>query len=207
MTQACERSGVPVEDVTLVVVSKNRSAEQVVSVYIAGERVFAENREQGLRERMDSDLPSDIEWHFVGPLQSRKVPYVASHVSLLHSMDRLKLAQRWGTRSEVPVLIQFNLAGEEQKSGFTPEDADKVIDDVLACGVTPVGVMAIPPIADDPEQTRPWFRLLRSLYDRYAERYDGIEVCSMGMSNDFEIAIEEGATMVRIGRAIFAGTD
>ncbi len=128
-----------------------------------------------------------------------------SNVALLHSMDRQGLAEKWATRSTAPVLLQFNLAAESQKSGFDPSEADRVIDDVLGLGVRVVGVMAIPPMADDPEDVRPWFVKLRGLFDRYAATYDDITVCSMGMSHDLEVAIEEGATMVRVGRAIFAG--
>lgn len=207
MARACERAGVTPDAVTLVVVSKQRSDEDVLRVYEAGQRLFAENREQGLRHRIEAQLPDDIEWHFVGPLQSRKVPYVSSHVALLHSMDRVKLAEKWSARSHTPVLVQFNVANEEQKSGFDPADADRVIDELLDIGVVIRGVMAIPPIAEDPEDTRPWFADLRRIFDRYAATYPGIDVCSMGMSNDFGVAIEEGATMVRIGRAIFAETE
>jgi pyridoxal phosphate enzyme (YggS family) len=198
---------VSAEAVELVVVSKQRSDEALLTVYGEGQRVFAENREQGLRQRCDAGLPNDIVWHFVGPLQSRKVASVASHVSLLHSMDRLSLASKWGSRTDVPVLIQFNMAGEEQKSGFDPADADRVIDEVAQHGVRIRGVMAIPPMSPDPEQARPWFSQLRTIYDTYTANYPGIDVCSMGMSNDFGVAIEEGATMVRVGRAIFAATE
>ena len=129
------------------------------------------------------------------------------HVRLLHSMDRLDLADRWAARSETPVLAQFNLATEPQKSGFSLDDADEVLDQLLDRGLDVVGVMAIPPIADDPEDTRPWFAMLRSIYDSYRDAHPAITECSMGMTNDFEVAIEEGATMVRIGRAIFADGD
>ncbi|MGI9643003.1 MAG: YggS family pyridoxal phosphate-dependent enzyme [Acidimicrobiia bacterium] len=207
IAEACERAGVPDDSVELLVVSKQRSAEELLAVYDEGHRLFAENREQGLKQRCDGGLPDDIVWHFVGPLQSRKIASVASHASLLHSMDRMSLAQKWGRRTDVPVLIQFNLAGEEQKSGFNPDDADRVIDEVAQCGVRVRGVMAIPPMSNDPEDVRPWFAKLRKIYDTYAANYPGIDVCSMGMSNDFGVAIEEGATIVRVGRAIFAATE
>ena len=200
---ACEVAGVEVDEVSLVAVSKNRSDDEVMAVYDAGHRVFAENREQGLKARVAAELPADIEWHFVGPLQSRKVPFVGAHCELLHSMDRTKLAHKWVERSDTPVLIQFNLAGEPQKSGFSPDAADRVIDELLELGVDVRGVMAIPPLADDPEATRPWFARLRSIFEVYADRYPFVDTCSMGMTNDLEVAIEEGATMVRVGRAIF----
>jgi pyridoxal phosphate enzyme (YggS family) len=202
---ASTRSGRQPDEVTLVVVSKGRSDGEVLDVHRQGHRVFAENREQGLRERIESDLPDDIVWHFVGPLQRRKVPYVGSHVRLLHSMDRFELADRWVRRGDVPVLAQFNLGAEPQKSGFAPADAEEVLDGLLGRGLDVVGVMAIPPMSDDPEDARPWFAMLRSIYDSYRGVHPAVSVCSMGMTNDFEVAIEEGATMVRIGRAIFSG--
>ena len=101
--------------------------------------------------------------------------------------------------------MQFNLAAEPQKSGFSPSDADEVLEQLLDRGLDVVGVMAIPPIADDAEDTRQWFAMLRAIYDSYGATHPAISVCSMGMTNDFEVAIEEGATMVRIGRAIFSG--
>ncbi|MDJ0790292.1 MAG: YggS family pyridoxal phosphate-dependent enzyme [Acidimicrobiia bacterium] len=207
MEEACARAGVDPSDVTLVVVSKGRSTEEVMAVYRSGERVFGENREQGLRNRIDADLPDDISWHFVGHLQGRKVPYVAQHVDLLESMDRLSLAERWVQRTDTPVLAQFNVGSEPQKSGFAPHDADHVLGDLLDRGVNVIGVMAIPPLGEVPEDSRRWFSDVRSIYDRWREQHAEIRVCSMGMTNDFEVAIEEGATMVRIGRAIFASDD
>ncbi len=121
-------------------------------------------------------------------------------------MDRLSLAQRWSTAPATAVLIQFNLGNEPQKSGFDPNDADAVIDQVLDMGVDVRGVMAIPPMAGDPELTRPYFAQLRGIFDHYCDTSANMEHCSMGMSHDFEVAIEEGSTMVRVGRAIFEPT-
>ena len=207
MDAACARAGVDPSDVTLVVVSKGRSIEDIMGVYRSGERVFGENREQGLRDRIGADLPGDISWHFVGHLLRRKVPFVAQHVELLESMDRLSLAERWVQRTDTPVLAQFNVGEEPQKSGFAPNEAGRVLGDLLDRGVNVIGVMAIPPLGADPEDSRAWFSVLRSIYDRWREQHAEIRVCSMGMTNDFEVAIEEGATMVRIGRAIFAPED
>lgn len=205
MAEACRRSDRPVDDVDLLVVSKGRTRREILAVYDAGERLFGENREQGLAARLGEDLPTDIVWHFVGPLQSRKVKSVGRMCSLLHSLDRMKVARLWAQHApDVPVLAEFNLASEAQKSGFDPRDADRVLDQLGDAGLTVRGVMAIPPQVDDPEDVRPWFAQLRSIFDRWGDRSDGITVCSMGMSNDFEVAIEEGATIVRVGRAIFA---
>ena len=207
MAAAAARAGRDVSDIDLVVVSKNRSDAEVREVYTAGERQFGENRQQAFQARIEAGLPDDIEWHFVGPLQSRKVRYVAAHADLLHSLDRISLARRWVTAGGGPALIQFNLAGEVQKSGFDPGTAYETLDTVLETGVDVRGVMAIPPMTDDPRDVAPWFRMLRTIFDDFAERVPSIEVCSMGMTNDLEIAILEGATTIRVGRAIFEGAD
>ena len=207
MAAAANRAGRDVDDIDLVIVSKQRSDAEVLAVYDAGERMFGENRQQGLAARIESGLPDDIEWHFIGPLQSRKVRYVAAHAVLLHSLDRMSLAQRWVAAGGGPCLIQFNLAGEPQKVGFDPHDADAVLSDLLDADVDVRGVMAIPPLVDDPRESSRWFAMLRSIFERYREQSRCIEACSMGMTNDFEIAIHEGATTIRVGRAIFEGTN
>jgi len=207
MVAAAERAGRNADEIDLVVVSKMRSNEEVLSVYRSGERIFGENRQQGLRARVEADLPDDITWHFIGPLQSRKARYVAGHVGLLHSLDRLSLAERWVAVDGGPVLVQFNLAGEPQKVGFDPQRADEVLADVLEIGVDVRGVMAIPPLVEDPAESAPWFALLRGIFERYRDESSLIDVCSMGMTNDFEVAIAEGATTIRVGRAIFEGTN
>jgi hypothetical protein len=207
MADSAIASGRRPDEIDLVIVSKLRSDEDVLSMYEAGHRTFGENRQQGLKARIEADLPEDIVWHFIGPLQSRKVRYVASHAALLHSLDRLSLAQRWVNADGGPVLIQFNVANEPQKSGFDPADAVVALDAVLASGADVRGVMAIPPVTPDPTDVTPWFRLLRTIFEDYQERVPDITVCSMGMTNDLEIAIREGATTIRVGRAIFEGTN
>ena len=199
---AAARSGRVASDVTLVAVSKGRPDELVVAAYDQGQRVFGENRQQGLAGRIGGGLPDDIAWHFIGPLQSRKARFVAANASLLHSFDRLDLIPKW-TESGTPVLLQFNLANEPQKGGFDVSEAGPVLEEVLATGVDVRGVMAIPPQSHDPEQTRKWFSVLREVYDGYRSASDRIDTLSMGMTDDFDVAIEEGATMVRVGRAIF----
>ncbi len=204
---AAARAGKRADDIELVVVSKMRSDTEILDVYEAGERTFGENRQQGLRDRIEASLPDDIVWHFIGPLQSRKVRYVATHASLLHSLDRISLAHRWVAAGGGPALIQFNVAAEPQKTGFVPDAADQVLDAVLEVGIDVRGVMAIPPIADDPRETAPWFAQLRSIFDSYRDHHRGIDVCSMGMTDDFEVAIAKGATTIRVGRAIFEDTN
>lgn len=188
--------------VTLVAVSKGRSDAQLLTVYAEGQRVFGENRQQGLAARVDGGLPSDIEWHFIGPLQRRKVSFVTEHADLVHSFDRRALIDRWN-RSTTPVLLQFNMGREPQKGGFDPDEADDVLAEVSAAGIRVRGVMAIPPVAADPDEARVWFKGLGEIYERFRGTDPSIDTLSMGMSNDFEIAIEEGATMVRVGTAIF----
>ena len=203
---AATRRGVPVDAITLVAVSKGRSNADVSSIVQAGQLILGENRQQGLRERVAGGLFPEVEWHFVGPLQRRKVGFVQQHAALLHSMDRLSLAQSWSISGSTPVLMQFNLGNEPQKSGFDPSDADATIEQLLGMGIDVRGVMAIPPMAGNPELTRPYFAQLRGIFDNYRESYANMEHCSMGMSHDFEVAIEEGSTMVRVGRAIFEQT-
>jgi len=207
MASAAAEAGRDVADIDLVVVSKYRSDAEVREVYDEGERLFGENRQQAFQARIDANLPGDIEWHFIGPLQSRKVRYVAQHASLLHSLDRLSLAQRWVAAQGGPVLIQFNLAAEPQKSGFDPDRSHEVLDSVLETGADVRGVMAIPPLTADPRDGAPWFRLLRSIYDDFQDRSNDVAVCSMGMTNDLEVAILEGSTTIRVGRAIFEGAN
>jgi pyridoxal phosphate enzyme (YggS family) len=207
MASAAALSGRDVEDIDLVVISKLRSDAEVLEVYGEGQRAFGENRQQALKARIDAELPSDIDWHFVGPLQSRKAAYVAKHVTLLHSLDRLSLANRWVAADGGPALIQFNIAGEPQKSGFDPSDAHAILDAILETGVDVRGVMAIPPMTEDPKDVAPWFRKLRAIYDSFKERNNRIDVCSMGMTNDLEVAILEGSTTIRVGRAIFEDTN
>ncbi len=202
MAAAAAMSGRSPSDVTLVAVSKGRSDASVLEAYAKGQRIFGENRQQGLVRRIEAGLPQDISWHFIGPLQSRKARFVAANARLLHSFDRLDLVQKW-KESETPVLLQFNVAGEPQKVGFKPSDAGFALDAVLSAGLDVRGVMAIPPLAQDPEDTRQWFATLRAIYDNYRVTSQRIDTLSMGMTNDFEVAIEEGATMVRVGRAIF----
>ncbi len=199
---AAGRSGRPASDITLVAVSKGQPDDSVRSAYAGGQRIFGENRQQGLSLRIGSGLPPDITWHFIGPLQSRKARFVARNVSLLHSFDRLDLIPRW-KESGTPVLLQFNLAGEPQKVGFDPGEGEEALTAVLAAGLDVRGVMAIPPISEDPDDARRWFAMLRLIFEGLRTVSGRIDTLSMGMTNDFEAAIEEGATMVRVGRAIF----
>ena len=201
---AAARSGRSPEAISIVAVSKGRSVDDIEALHKLGHRDFAENRAQELREKVPA-LPGDIRWHFVGPLQSNKVRTVRPAVTVLHSLDRMSLAKAWmkGSGPAPDAMLQINIGAEEQKSGVMPEDALSVMAALVRLSLPIIGIMAIPPNTVDPEESRPYFEAMRSLRDRIAVDHPRASGLSMGMSNDFEIAIEAGATAVRIGRAIF----
>lgn len=204
MSLAVERSGRAPGDVILVAVSKTKSVEDILAVYEKGHRDFGENRAQEMAEKA-AQLPDDIRWHYVGALQSNKARLIRPSTHLLHSMDRMSLASVWakGQGAAPPVLVQVNTGEEPQKSGVIPGETESLVDRVLAMGIEVRGLMAIPPLSEDPEETRPHFRWLAVLRDRIRERSPGVTDLSMGMTDDFEVAIEEGASFIRVGRAIF----
>lgn len=192
------------DEVTLVAVSKGRDVSSIRRVYDLGHRDFGENRAQELREKVP-ELPDDIRWHFIGPLQSNKVRIVRPAVHALHSLDRMSLATAWmkGAGSPPVTYLQVNIGAEEQKSGVAVAEVPDVLDRLARLAVPVVGLMAIPPLTDDPEGARRYFVALRELRDRVITRHTGVSGLSMGMTNDFDIAVEEGATVIRVGRAIF----
>ena len=201
---ALSTAGRSVESLTILAVSKGHSTGEIAALYDRGHHDFGENRAQELRDKVP-ELPDDIRWHFVGPLQSNKARIVRPAVVALHSMDRLSLASAWMKGSGRPpaCYLQVNIGREDQKSGVLPVDAAATADRLTEMGVPIIGLMAIPPLADDPEQSRPHFAALRELRDDLSADHPGIAGLSMGMSNDFEVAIAEGATVIRVGRAIF----
>jgi pyridoxal phosphate enzyme (YggS family) len=190
--------------ITIVGVSKYASDEAVRAAYDEGLRHFGENRADGFVARAEL-LPADVLMHFVGRLQGNKVRHVRPITHLLHSLDRPELAGYWmkGPGSPPPVLIEVNLAGEEQKGGIAPEGTARLIEEATALGIEVRGLMTVPPVAATPEDSRPWFRALRELRDRLRPDHPGLEELSMGMSDDYAVAVEEGATFLRVGRAIF----
>ncbi|HEU4917378.1 MAG TPA: YggS family pyridoxal phosphate-dependent enzyme [Acidimicrobiia bacterium] len=204
MATAAERAGRDVASIQLVAVSKAKSIADIEVVYSLGHRDFGENRAQEMVEKA-ARLPEDIRWHFVGGLQTNKARSIRPITHLLHSMDRESLAAAWAKGSGLPppVLLQVNTGHEEQKSGADPERAGEVLDLVTGLGIEVLGLMAIPPYSDDPEQQRPHFAMLRELRDRLATGQPSLVELSMGMTDDFEVAIEEGSTVIRVGRAIF----
>lgn len=208
---AAKRAGREASAVKLVAVSKTKPAAAIAEALQAGQLVFGENYVQELLEK-SRQLPQNIQWHFIGSLQSNKVKYLAGLTSMIHSVDRLSLAReidrQWGKIDTwCNILIQVNISGEETKSGTTAEELVHLARDIAHLpNVRVRGLMTMPPFFDDPERARPCFRELRRLADVLdAEKIPGItmEELSMGMSGDFEVAIEEGATLVRVGSAIF----
>lgn len=201
---AAVRSGRAASDITVVAVSKTKTANDVLEIYERGHRDLGENRAQELAQKAPL-LPDDIRWHFIGALQSNKARMVRPVAHLLHSMDRTSLAGAWlkGLGVPPPVLVQVNIGEEPQKSGVDPGDARATVDRLVEMGLDVRGLMAIPPISDVAESTRGYFIALRELRDAIAVDHPGISELSMGMTDDFEIAIEEGASMIRVGRAIF----
>lgn len=191
-------------DVTLIAVSKGQPTRSIAALYEAGHRDFGENRAQEMAEKA-SELPEDIRWHFVGSLQSNKVRLVRDRTHVLHSVDRPSLASAWvkGPGTPPEVLIQVNIGREDQKGGVLPEEVTDLAAHVETLGIAVIGLMAIPPLGESPEDSRPYFSALRQLRDENIARFPGMTALSMGMTDDFETGIHEGASFIRVGRAIF----
>jgi PLP dependent protein len=203
VARAAVRGGRRPEDVLLIGVSKTVDLERIRAALAAGLRALGENRVQEAKTKV-AELGRAAAWHLVGHLQTNKVKDALELFDVIHSLDRLELAQELERRAAprglaVEALLQVNVAGEASKGGFAPDAVGAALD---AIGKLPhvkvTGLMAIPPEVTRPEDARPWFRALRGLAERH-----GLSRLSMGMSGDFEVAVEEGATMVRVGTAIF----
>jgi pyridoxal phosphate enzyme (YggS family) len=176
----------------------------VLELYDAGQRTFGENRPNGLKERVGAGLPADIGWHFVGNVQRRAIKTIAPPIVLLHSFDRMSLLEPWSRLEHPPpILIEVNLAAEPQKHGFEPDEVLQVADLVADRGVPVHGLMIIPPRVAVAEDARRWFAELRAISEKLQAQHPEAAELSMGMTDDFEVAIEEGASIVRVGRAIF----
>lgn len=209
MDAACVRAGRSPGDVELISVSKTFPADAVREAFEAGERIFGESRLQEALPKMEL-LPGSIHWHFIGGVQRNKVRRILSAFEVVHAVDSLKLARYVNEvaadLSVFPkVFLQVNVGGEETKGGFELDALRTEFAEILTLDRLEIlGLMCIPPAGPDPESARPWFSLLRNLRDELVEAH-GIPLpsLSMGMSGDFEIAIEEGATHVRVGSSIF----
>jgi pyridoxal phosphate enzyme (YggS family) len=210
LARAAERAGRDASDVRLVAVSKKQPASAIVEAHAAGQRDFGENYVQELASKAISlEALEGIRWHAIGALQRNKAKDVVRVAHVIHTIDREELALEVAKRAAaigrvIDVLVEVDLAGEDQKAGCAPDDAPALVAACTAAGLVVVGLMAIPPASDDPEATRPHFAHLRALRDDLLQRgHATVRELSMGMSHDFEVAIEEGATLVRVGTAIF----
>lgn len=204
VAEAAVAAGRSPASVRVVAVSKGRSLEEIMHLYGEGVRDFGENRAQELAQKAPL-APADIRWHFIGPLQSNKVRIVRPVAAVLHSLDRVELATAWmkGQGNPPPVLLEVNVAMEPQKHGVAPGEVMATLERLSAFDVPVRGLMTIPPVVDRPEAARGFFARMRELRDVAATRWPLVSELSMGMSDDFEVAIAEGATLIRIGRAIF----
>ncbi len=211
VARAASRAGREPAEITIIGVCKTVDRGQVDAAYALGLRHFGENRVQDAARKFASPLPGDAVLHMIGQLQTNKVRLAAPLFAVFQSVDRPSLIdalEREGGRLErrLPILIQVNVAREEQKAGCSVEDAPALLARVLASPHLALGgLMTIAPLVADPEQVRPVFRDLRHLRDALRHAHPGatLEILSMGMSDDYAVAIEEGATHVRVGRAIF----
>ncbi|HEV8440604.1 MAG TPA: YggS family pyridoxal phosphate-dependent enzyme [Methylomirabilota bacterium] len=203
IAQACQRAGRSSSDVLLIAVSKTVEAARIQEAVDAGVSALGENRVQEARDKIDA-LGRPVPWHLIGSLQMNKAKDAVRLFDWIHSVDRLELANELDRRARalgrtVDTLIEVNVGEEAQKAGVRPAEVKRLLDAMAGLGAIRIrGLMAIPPIVEDAEQSRPHFRRLRELREAV-----GVEHLSMGMSADFEVAVEEGATMVRVGTAIF----
>ena len=209
--EACARSGRDPKDVTLIAVSKTKPIEMIEEAMEAGARVFGENKVQELCDKYEQ-LPKDLHWHLIGHLQRNKVKYIVDKAELIHSVDSLKLAEEISKEAlkknvEVNILIEVNVAEEESKFGVSVEETPALVEEIAKLqGIHIQGLMTIAPYTTDPEENRPVFRTLKKLaVDIKKKNIDNVcmDVLSMGMTGDYQVAVEEGATLVRVGTGIF----
>ncbi|HVE75697.1 MAG TPA: YggS family pyridoxal phosphate-dependent enzyme [Actinomycetota bacterium] len=206
VSRACETSGRSPSEVQIVAVSKGVDTDRISAALAAGQRVFGENRVQEAIQK--AGLIPEAQWHMVGRIQRNKVRQVLQFASAIHSLDRSELADEIEARATQPIdcLAQVNVSGEASKAGMDPSDVVEFAGQCSAMAkVNLVGLMTVPPPTADPEGSRPFFRLLRNLRDLVSQELEspGIHHLSMGMSQDYGVAVEEGATLLRIGTAIF----
>ena len=215
IAKACEKVGREPSEVTLLAVSKTKPIEMIREAMAAGQRAFGENYVQEIEEKY-AVLGDSADWHMIGHLQRNKVKYIIGKVSLIHSVDSLRLAEQIQKEAEkhsvtVRVLLEVNVANEESKWGFTPDETVEAVKAVAAMpNVHVCGLMTSAPITEDAESNRVYFRQLRKLFDDIKamniENVD-MQVLSMGMTGDYTVAVEEGSTLVRVGTGIFGARD
>lgn len=208
LARAAAKKGRRPDEVVLVGVTKTVPVETIAEAWKLGLTQLGENRVQEALPKMEA-LPKEISWHFVGHLQTNKVRFLIPSFCLIQSLDRLKLARELQKEAEkqgvaVKALLQVNIASEQSKHGFHPAEVEEALTEISAFpNVTVLGLMAMAPYVPDAEEVRPYFRQLYELFTRIRVPGVYMKYLSMGMTNDFEVAIEEGANMVRIGSAIF----
>lgn len=208
---ACQKSGRKPEEVTLISVSKTKPVAMLKEAYQAGSHEFGENKVQEIMDKYPQ-LPTDIRWHMIGHLQRNKVKYIIDKVCLIHSVDSLRLAEEISIQAEkkqveIDILVEVNIAQEESKFGTSREEAVLLVEEIAKLPHIHIrGLMTIAPFVENPEDNREYFRQIRELsVDIRQKNIDNVNmsVLSMGMTGDYMVAIEEGATMVRVGTGIF----
>jgi hypothetical protein len=210
IAEACHRANRSQDDVALIAVSKVHPVEAILEAYAAGHRLFGENRVQEFQEKSPHLAAlADAEFHLIGPLQSNKTTRAAELFHSIDAVDSLKIAQRLNTAAtalnkKLPILVEVKLSHEESKHGLAPAELPALLTAIAELhAIEAVGLMTVPPWSLDPEPARPYFRELRRLCDESQKLHPNLTQLSMGMSNDFAVAIEEGSTCVRVGTAIF----
>ncbi len=213
--KACDRCGRERSEVTLIAVSKTKPIELLQEAYDFGTRVFGENKVQEIVEKHEV-LPNDIKWHMIGHLQRNKIKYIIDKVDLIHSVDSVRLAEAINKEAIkhnviANILLEVNVAKEDTKFGLMPEDVMDFVSEISKLSNIKVqGLMTIAPFVDDPEENRVHFARLRKLsvdIEQKKAHNVSMGILSMGMTNDYEVAIEEGATMVRVGTGLFGARD
>lgn len=208
---ACTKANRSANDVTLIAVSKTKPVELLQEAYDAGVRDFGENKVQEIMDKYDK-LPSDIRWHMIGHLQRNKVKYIIDKVVLIHSVDSLRLAEEISKQAQkhnltMPILIELNIGAEDTKFGTSLEEAIALVKEIsLLPNIQIKGLMTVAPFVEDAEENRHYFNAMKHLsVDIMKENIDNVrmDILSMGMTGDYEVAVEEGATMVRVGTGIF----
>lgn len=208
---ACLRAGRSSSEVTLIAVSKTKPVSMLKEAYDCGARAFGENRVQELISKKP-ELPEDIRWHMIGHLQRNKVKYIIDKVALIHSVDSLRLAEEISKEAQkkgkvMPILIEVNIAHEDSKFGVSPGDCEQLIRQIsLLPGVQIRGLMTVAPFVENGEENREYFKAMKQLYvDIMTKNIDNVymDILSMGMTGDYQVAVEEGADYVRVGTGIF----
>ena len=208
LKRAASKRGISAEEITMVAVSKTVPVKAINEAWKLGITSFGENRVQDAVQKIGS-LPKEINWHFIGHLQTNKVKQILPLFNLIHSLDSAKLARVIQKEAEnnslsVNVLLQVNIALEESKYGFRQEEVRDALEEIAACkNLKILGLMGIAPFLSDPEEVRPYFRQLHRIFKEISIPGVEMKYLSMGMSNDFEIAVEEGANMIRLGSVLF----